>query len=84
VILPKIGYRFDSVSVWMGAQYQRTRHTQPGTFTTTAFGPSISIPFNAEVEDAEQWSITKNWNLMAEGGVGAHRKQAMLGLTYRF
>ena len=61
--MPKIGYRFDTVSLWVGEQYQKTRHSQPGDFTTNMFGPNVSIPFNAEVEDKELW--------------GAHRRGAM-------
>lgn len=85
---PRIGYRFDNLSVWAGAQYQSFEHTEEGSFTMEPLG---KIPFSASVEDASHWNavvglewrLNPHWSLTAEGGFGP-RKQVIAGVTYRF
>ena len=89
VITPKVGWLFDRGSVWAGAFYQATEHTQYGRFN---LGPPLgTVQFNATVEDAAQWDfimggefkITDHWVLTGEVGMG-HRGQVLVGTTYRF
>jgi hypothetical protein len=90
VVRPKIGYRFtdSNLSVWVGAQYQKTKHTQKGSFNMPGLG---RIPFSVDVEDAHpwnwlagfEWGLSRHWSIIAEGGFG-QRKQALAGLSFRF
>jgi len=89
VITPKVGWRFDKGSVWVGAFYQSTEHTQYGRFN---LGPPLgSINFNATVKDAAPWDfimggeykITEHLILTGEVGLGS-REQVLVGTSYRF
>ena len=89
VVTPKIGWRFDRGSAWVGGFYQFTQHTQSGSFN---LGPPMgTINFQADVEDKSPWNyiagaeykLTDHWFLTAEVGFG-HREQVLLGTTYRF
>lgn len=87
VITPKVGWLFDKGSVWVGAFYQSTDHTQYGSFNSLA-GP---VKFNATVKDTAPWDFimggeyrfTEHWILSAEVGLGS-REQVLVGTSYRF
>ncbi|MEI6178680.1 MAG: hypothetical protein WCS43_17440, partial [Verrucomicrobiota bacterium] len=87
VITPKIGWRFDKGSLWAGAFYQSSEHTQYGRFNSSMG----TVNFDATVEDSYPWNfvlggefeITKHWILTGEVGLG-HREQVMFGTSYRF
>jgi len=89
VITPKVGWLFDQGTVWVGAFYQSTEHTQYGGFN---LGPPLgTVNFNATVKDTAPWNFimggeykfTEHWVLTGEVGLGG-REQVLVGTTYRF
>lgn len=89
VLTPKIGYHGKRGALWVGAFYQHTEHTQSGSFAVPGMGV---IDFAADVEDKTAWNpviggeyyVNEHWSLSGELGFGDDRRQALLGLTYRF
>ena len=89
VVTPKIGVHGKRGSLWAGAYYQFTQHTQTGTFILP--GP-LPVDFAADVQDKTPWTpvvggeyyFNEHWALTLEFGFGEDRRQGLAGMTYRF
>ncbi|MCP5537344.1 MAG: hypothetical protein H7A51_14070 [Akkermansiaceae bacterium] len=91
VILPKVGVFNEKGALWVGAQYQRTEHTQAGNINLSLGGPSFPVSFNVDLEDQDNWNflVGGRWNftddlsITAEVGF-ADRKQLLVYLEKTF
>jgi len=89
VLTPKVGWHGSRGALWVGAFYQRTRHTQKGAFDLPGMG---TIDFAADVKDKTAWCalvggeyhFSATWSATVEAGFGKDKRQALLGVTCRF
>ena len=83
-----------SLAAWVGGMYMRYRQTVTDDINLQEFDPqlpSVEIDFELDIKNdtpwnfifGGQWSITKRWQFMAEGGLG-DRNQLITGLFFRF
>lgn len=88
VVTPKVGVFNDCGAIWIGAQYQRTEHSQSGSI---ALPPLGQVTFDVDLEDRKNWgwlvggryNISDNLSLTAEVGF-ADRKQVIVSLEKKF
>lgn len=83
-----------SGALWIGAMYMDYDQTVTDSVNLKAVDsrlPDIEIDFEVRIKNKDpwnfifggQWEITKQWQIVAEGGVG-DRKQVITGIFFRF
>ncbi|MFK7909729.1 MAG: hypothetical protein AB8F34_03920 [Akkermansiaceae bacterium] len=88
VVSPKIGMFNDRGAIWIGAQYQRTEHSQSGSIGLPPLG---QVTFNVDLEDEKNWgwlvggrlNLSDDLALTLEAGF-ADRKQVLVSLEKKF
>lgn len=95
VVVPRVGIFNEKGALWIGAQYQRTEHTQSGnidlTINTLAGPMTFPVDFTVDLEDEDNWNLlvggrwnmTEDLSLTVEVGF-ADRKQALIALEKKF
>ncbi|MBT8045421.1 MAG: hypothetical protein KJO79_10760 [Verrucomicrobiae bacterium] len=95
VVVPRVGIYNEKGALWIGAQYQRTEHTQSGNISLTMLTPggpmTLPVDFTVDLEDEDNWNflVGGSWNftehlsLTVEVGF-ADRKQALIALEKKF
>jgi hypothetical protein len=91
VIMPRIGYRWDRLSLWIGAMYLETEEEHRGTYTVDfGFGP-VPVAYSVNLQQQEEinflvglnYQFSDHWNATLEGGLG-DRESIHVALQYRF
>lgn len=91
VIMPRIGYRWDKLSVWVGAMYLQVEEDHSGTYVVD-FGPGpVPVSYSVSLEQQEDinflvgvnYEFSDSWNATLEGGFG-DRESIHVGLQCRF
>lgn len=91
VVLPKMGVFNEKGALWVGAQYQKTEHSQAGNINLSLGGPSVPVTFSIDLEDQDNWNflVGGRWNftddlsITAEVGF-ADRRQYLIYLEKQF
>jgi len=90
VILPKVGVFNEKGALWIGAQYQRTEHSQAGAINVAALGGGL-VTFDVDLEDEHNWNylVGGRWNFTEDLSITAElgfsdRKQFLLSLERKF
>ena len=88
VVTPKVGIFNERGALWIGAQYQRTEHSQSGSINLPPLG---AVSFNVDLEDEKNWNylVGGRWNFSEDLSVTAEvgfadRKQFLFSLEKKF
>lgn len=92
-IMPRVGYRWNGLTVWIGAMYLETDEEHQGTYNVNLGPPIGAVPvsYSLNLQQQEEinfliglnYEFNENWNATLEAGLG-DRESIQVGVQARF
>jgi hypothetical protein len=92
-IMPRVGYKWNALTVWIGAMYLETDEEHQGIYNVNLGPPIGAVPvsYSLNLQQEEEinfliglnYEFSENWNATLEAGLG-DRESIQVGVQARF